>query len=95
MQNKDYYPIPTNGLRLSAHNGTRIQNAPLYFWKTKIPLTTLYQIQACCPIFSSNSYLVFHPFPKMEEKTNCNWLFTDLVFKELDGIALRQKKNRE
>lgn len=67
MQNKDYYPVPTNSLRLSAHNRTRIQNTPLHFQKTKIPLTMLYQIQARYPIFSSNSYLFFHPFPKMED----------------------------
>lgn len=36
MQNKDNCPIPTNGLRLSTHNRTKIQNASLSFTVEKL-----------------------------------------------------------
>lgn len=89
MQNKDYYLISTKGLRLSAHSMTKIQNAPISLTSEKLKSCWQhYQIQVFCPVFSSKSYLVFHPFPEMKDKIRYKWMFMDLIFKELDGIGL-------
>lgn len=60
--------------RLSAQGRTRAQSAEhsssLYFRKTKIPLTVLYQIQTQCPTFCSKPCFFFLHlfFSKMKDK---------------------------
>lgn len=77
MQNKDNCPIPTNGLRLSTHNRTKIQNASLSFtveklkshWQRSTKSKPAVPFLALIPIYS------FTLFPKMENKfivTDCS-----------------------
>lgn len=96
MQNKDYYPIPTNGLRLSAHNRTRIQNAPLSFtfeklksyWQHSTKAKPAVPFLALIPIYS---FIVFK-----KGKIKLTWTdWSQTWFSELDGIVLYQKEKHE
>lgn len=66
MQNKDYYQIPTKGLILSAHNRTKIQNAPLSFSFEKLKSCWQHSTKFKCivPFSALNPIYSFTLFPK-------------------------------
>lgn len=70
MQNKDYYQIPTKGLILSAHNRTKIQNAPLSFSFEKLKSCWQHSTKIKCivPFSALNPIYSFTLFPKWEIK---------------------------